>query len=189
MTKVMDIVVTFFNCDYWVKLSMMRTSIESNRERYSMKLKNLSLITAAIVLTMAATSLAVKADTATSPLIIAQAQKGYGRLEALGLSEDQKARMAEIRQQTHEEIKAVLTPEQRQQLEAAKQSGQKWQRGMLRSLNLTEAQQNQIRQIKESKKAQIDAVLTPEQKQQLEQFRQNKLQRRQQRNGNLSPDL
>jgi protein CpxP len=152
-----------------------------------MKLKNLSVITAAILLSLAATPLAVKAETSAEPFIIAQAQEGYNRLEALGLSEEQKAQIAEIRKETHEQIKAVLTPQQREQLEAAKLDGIQLRRNTLRSLNLTEEQKNEMRQIKESTQAQINTILTPEQQQQLEQLRQNKRQRLRQRNGNFSP--
>jgi len=49
-------------------------------------------------------------------------------------------------------------------------------------LNLTETQKNQIKQIKESSKQQIDAVLTPQQQEQMKQRREEMRSRRQQRN-------
>jgi protein CpxP len=155
-----------------------------------MKLKNLSLITAAIVLSLAATPLAVKAETSAQPLIMAQAQEGYNGLEALGLSEeqieelklssDQKAQIAEIHKETNEKIKAVLTPQQREQLEAAKLEGIPL-RDALRSLNLTVEQRKEVRQIQNETQAQINTILTPEQQQKLEQLRQNKPQRQRRR--------
>ena len=47
-------------------------------------------------------------------------------------------------------------------------------------MNLTETQKNQIKQIRESSKQQMQAVLTPEQQAQMKQMRENMRSRRQQ---------
>ncbi|MGB3759489.1 MAG: P pilus assembly/Cpx signaling pathway, periplasmic inhibitor/zinc-resistance associated protein, partial [Rivularia sp. (in: cyanobacteria)] len=57
-------------------------------------------------------------------------------------------------------------------------------RGVWQSLNLTDAQKAEMKKIKESKKAQFEAILTDEQKaqmQEMKQMRQNRRGNRQQR--------
>lgn len=118
-------------------------------------------------------------------------------------SNEQKARMDAIRQEARAKMEAVLTAQQRQQLEQSSPSGGEQKgRGFRRISGLTDAQKAQMREIRSAtrqqmdavltaeQKAQIaairqdtktkmDAVLTPEQRQQLEQLRQNKQQDRQ----------
>ncbi|MCF2151235.1 P pilus assembly/Cpx signaling pathway, periplasmic inhibitor/zinc-resistance associated protein [Desmonostoc muscorum LEGE 12446] len=164
-----------------------------------MKLKTLSLIAGAIALSLTATSFAVVAQTASpSPLLLAQTpQKPKGPWAELGLSDAQKSQIQAIRRDSRAKYEAVFTPEQKAKLETARQARQtqrqagqgQQQPGQSRGvwkkfadLNLTEAQKTQMRQIRESEKQQIQAVLTPEQRQKLEQFQQNMKQRRQQRN-------
>ncbi|WP_373528562.1 Spy/CpxP family protein refolding chaperone [Nostoc sp.] len=161
-----------------------------------MKLKALSLITGAIALTLTATSFAVEAQTASpSPVLLAQTpQKQWGPWQELNLTDAQKTQIQTIRQSSRAQMEAVFTPEQKAKLEAAKQArrdqrqagqeqpGQRPQKGKFADLNLTEAQKTQMRQIRESEKQQIQAVLTPEQQQKLAQFRESIKQRRQQRN-------
>jgi Spy/CpxP family protein refolding chaperone len=55
-------------------------------------------------------------------------------------------------------------------------------RGAFAALNLTDEQKNQMRQVMESQKTQIDGVLSAEQKQQLQKYREEMRARRQQRN-------
>ncbi|MEH2105535.1 Spy/CpxP family protein refolding chaperone [Nostoc sp.] len=172
-----------------------------------MKLKVLSLVAGAIALTLTATSFAVHAQTASpSPVLLAQTpQKERGPWKDLNLTDAQKSQIQVIRRDSRTKFEAVLTPEQKAKLEAAKQArqaerqarkaqGQTGQgqrqpgqhhggrKGNFADLNLTEAQKTQMRQIRESEKQQIQAVFTPEQRQKLEQFRQNAPSRRQQGN-------
>ncbi|MEH1975735.1 MAG: P pilus assembly/Cpx signaling pathway, periplasmic inhibitor/zinc-resistance associated protein [Nostoc sp.] len=172
-----------------------------------MKLKVLSLVAGAIALTLTATSFAVHAQTASpSPVLLAQTpQKERGPWKDLNLTDAQKSQIQAIRRDSRTKFDAVLTPEQKAKLEAAKQArqaerqarkaqGQTGQgqrqpgqhhggrKGNFADLNLTEAQKTQMRQIRESEKQQIQAVFTPEQRQKLEQFRQNAPSRRQQGN-------
>ncbi|MEA5624602.1 P pilus assembly/Cpx signaling pathway, periplasmic inhibitor/zinc-resistance associated protein [Nostoc sp. UHCC 0251] len=161
-----------------------------------MKLKPLSLVAGAIALTLTATSFAVNAQTASpSPLLLAQTpQKGRGAWKELGLTDAQKSQIQAIRRDSRTKMEAVFTPEQKAKLEAAKQArqaqrqagqrqaGKRPGKGGYGDLNLTEAQKTQIRQIRESEKQQIQAVFTPEQRQKIEQYRQNAPSRRQQGN-------
>jgi periplasmic protein CpxP/Spy len=151
-----------------------------------MKLKSLSLIAGAIALTLTAIPFTVKAQTASSsPLIVAQTpKKERGPWQNLGLTDAQKAQMQSIRRDTRAKIEAILTPEQKAKLAAAKQArqgqDQRPGKGWV-ELNLTEAQKTQMRQIKESSKQQMQAILTPEQQVKLKEFQENIRQRRQQR--------
>ncbi|MEH1925502.1 Spy/CpxP family protein refolding chaperone [Nostoc sp.] len=167
-----------------------------------MKLKVLSLVAGAIALTLTATSFAVHAQTASpSPILLAQTpQKERGPWKDLGLTDAQKTQIQTIRRDSRTKIEAVFTPEQKAKLEAAKQArraewearkaqGQTGQgqrqlgqhhgrkKGDFADLNLSEIQKNQIKQIRESEKQQIQAVFTPEQLQKIQQFRQNRQQR------------
>ncbi|MBN3926600.1 P pilus assembly/Cpx signaling pathway, periplasmic inhibitor/zinc-resistance associated protein [Nostoc sp. NMS4] len=172
-----------------------------------MKLKALSLVAGAIALTLTATSFAVHAQTASpSTVLLAQTpHKERGPWKDLGLTDTQNAQIETIRRDSRTKFEAVLTPEQKAKLEAAKQARRaEWQarkaqgqtgegqrqpgehhgrkKGDFGDLNLSEAQKTQMRQIRESEKQQIQAVLTPEQRQKLEQFRQNAPSRGQQGN-------
>lgn len=135
----------------------------------------------AIALSYAAPMLPVVAQSPT-PSAAGQYQK---RGVNLNLTADQKAQLKQIRESTRTKIEAILTPEQKAQLAAAKQQRQQGQRGqkargMWASLNLTADQKAQIKSIRQDAKQQMDAVLTAEQRQQLEQARQQRQQRRQQ---------
>ncbi|MDZ8223907.1 MULTISPECIES: P pilus assembly/Cpx signaling pathway, periplasmic inhibitor/zinc-resistance associated protein [unclassified Nostoc] len=168
-----------------------------------MKLKALSLVAGAIALTLSATSFAVNAQTASpSPVLLAQTpQKERGPWKELGLTDTQKTQIQAIRRDSRTKMEAVFTPEQKAKLDAAKQArraewqarkaqgqtgqrqpGQRRGKGGYADLNLSEVQKTQLRQIRESEKQQIQAVLTAEQRQKLEQFRQNAPSRRQQGN-------
>ncbi len=177
---------------------MIVASDQEKPTKQVMKLKPLSLVAGAIALTLTATSFAVNAQTASpSPVLLAQTpQKERGAWKELGLTDAQKSQIQAIRRDSRTKMQAVFTPEQKAKLEAAKQArqaqrqagqgqrqpGQRSRKGGYGDLNLTEAQKTQIRQIRESEKQQIQAVLTPEQRQKIEQYRQNAPSRRQQGN-------
>lgn len=100
--------------------------------------------------------------------------RGRGKLDqALNLTAEQRTKMQTIRESTRQQIEGILTAEQKAQLQAAKQNRQgRGDRGnKFDSLNLTDAQKQQIEQIRNSAKTQMDAILTPEQRQKLEELR------------------
>lgn len=99
------------------------------------------------------------------------------KFRGIALTEQQKAQIQTIRQNTRSQIEGVLTAEQRKQFQAAISIGQK-RRSAFADMNLSEQQKNQIREIMRSAKTQAEAILTPEQKQQMQTIRE---QRRQQR--------
>jgi Spy/CpxP family protein refolding chaperone len=166
-----------------------------------MKLKTLSLIAGTLALTLIATPFAVQAEqnNLSSPQPGKEWQK-KGQFQKLNLTPEQKAKMKEIGRSTRAQIEAVLTPEQKTKLQAAmaerkaqhqaqrqqrqgqgeRQEGRGKKGNIFASLNLTETQKNQIKQIRESSKQQRQAVLTPEQQAQMKQMRENMRSRRQQ---------
>ncbi len=150
-----------------------------------MKFKALPLIASVIAVTLTTVPLSASAqmlfNRASFMTAQAQGKPGYGaKFERLGLTDAQRTQIQAIMQEGRAAMANVLTPAQRQQWEAAKQSGNK--RGVWRELNLTEAQRTQMRQIKESQQQRINAVLTEEQRQQLAQMKGNSRNRRQFRN-------
>lgn len=147
-----------------------------------MKLKNVSLIVGAIALSLTATIPAVNAQT-TSSSLVAQAPPQKGQFEQrLGLTDTQKSQIASIRRNTRAEMEKILTAEQREQIQTAMQNRQRGGKRAFSSLNLTEEQKTRMREIKQSEKQQIEALLTDEQKQQWQKIREEKRARRQQRN-------
>jgi len=140
-----------------------------------MQLKFIPVLASAIALSIATTPLAAKAEpNAPAQQTIAQAQdKVPHRFERLGLTQAQRDKMAEIRRNTRTQVEAVFTPEQRQQLETARESRQR-RREAMASLNLTPAQKTRLQQIRQSAKSQFEAVLTPEQRQKLQQMKQER---------------
>ncbi|ARV59471.1 P pilus assembly/Cpx signaling pathway, periplasmic inhibitor/zinc-resistance associated protein [Nostocales cyanobacterium HT-58-2] len=152
-----------------------------------MKLKKLSLIFGAIALSLTVTSFAIKAEAnSTSPIVVAQSWEKGGRekegpLQRLGLTDEQKTKMKEIRRNTRAEVEKILTEQQREQLQTAMQNRQ-GRRSAFSSLNLSDEQKSQLQQVMQSQKTQMDAVLTAEQKAQLQKYREEMRSRRPQRN-------
>jgi periplasmic protein CpxP/Spy len=146
--------------------------------KITMRFKALLLSASAIALTLTATSFAVNAQngvgvTPTQKEMRHKEGKRDGKFEKLGLTESQRNQIAEIRKQGRSEIiNNVLTQDQRTQLGNSTPDGKRG-RGF-RDLNLTEDQKNKIKLIMDSKKQQIDGILTTEQKQKLEEMKQSR---------------
>ncbi|MEN9218540.1 MAG: hypothetical protein Q6J33_05990 [Gloeomargarita sp. DG_2_bins_126] len=96
----------------------------------------------------------------------------------LNLTPEQQQRIQQIRQNARAQMQQVLTPEQRQQLSQLQGQPPEQRRLSLKNLNLTDAQKAQMRQIRANTRQQIEAILTSEQRQQLEARRQQWQQRR-----------
>lgn len=148
----------------------------------SKKVKFMSLFAGVVAFSTVFAPLTINAQP-TPPLAGQRAGtvKGMGKMAGIELTAEQQAQMEQIRNETRTQIEGVLTPEQRQQWQAATQNGQR-RRGAMAALNLSETQRTQIRQIMQSSKERATAVLTPEQRQQIEQRMQQWRQQRQQRN-------
>ena len=122
-----------------------------------------------------------------------------GRMERLAqklaLTESQQTQLKQIHADTKAKIQTVLTPEQQAQMTAARSERQQnrqtyranggqrpiGRRGLMKQLNLTEAQKTELKQIRQAAKAAKDAVLNDTQKAQLAEMSQQRQQRLQQR--------
>jgi len=101
-------------------------------------------------------------------------------LTDLNLTLEQWQRIQQIRQNARAQLQAVLTPEQRQQLSQLRTQNREQRHAIMKNLNLTEAQKAQIQQIRAHMRQQIQAILTPEQRQQMEARRRQWQQQQEQ---------
>ncbi len=124
-----------------------------------------------------------------------------GSFERLALTDAQRTQLEAIREDAHTQVEAILTDEQRQQARAAREQfesrraefasltpeqrqarfqemrAQRGSGGPLAELNLTDEQREQIRSIMENARTQSENVLTSEQRQQLQQWRDDRPER------------
>ncbi len=150
-----------------------------------MKLKNLSLIVGSIALALTAAGSSVNAQTVTNkPLVIAQNPKPAPapsnqqnpQPQGIQLSKPQRDKIEAIRTNARQQIEKIFTEQQRRQVKAGLEAGQSPQQ-VFSSVKFTPDQQKKIREVMQSSQAQIEAQLTPAQKQQLEQIRKQMVQR------------
>lgn len=114
----------------------------------------------------------------TTPLAVKAGPNYQGKRAALELTQQQRTQMEQIHRNTRSQMEAILTPEQKQQFQAALEQ-RRGMRGAIAAMNLSPEQQTQLRNIMQSARTQKDAILTSEQKQQLQEWRS---ERRQQKN-------
>jgi Spy/CpxP family protein refolding chaperone len=166
-----------------------------NQRKSPMKLKLMPIIMGAITLTgslgaiafpLGATSFAANTQNTSSRQLVAQAQ-GQGqrqrkqdRFAALNLTQAQKDQIAQIRKESREQMKGIISQDQRDKYKAAIEAGKTRQEAKA-AMNITDAQKAQMKSMKQATKAKIDALLTTEQRTQLQQMSS---QWRQQRNTN-----
>jgi Spy/CpxP family protein refolding chaperone len=132
------------------------------------------LLPGAIALLLSATPILPAFSQSTNPAPGPRMER-WG--QNLNLTEDQKAKLKQIRESTRSQIEAVLTDDQKAKLRAAREQQQK-ARQSFASLNLNDDQKAKIRSIREEARKQMSAVLTDQQRQQLQQQRQQKHQQR-----------
>lgn len=170
----------------------------------SSKIKFLSVAASAIALSLSVASALPAFSQSTNPTTPPQRDRMH-RPNFLNLTPEQQARMEQIRQNERSQIDAILTADQKAQLQRDRQnrkpptgenpgaprSGEnpgtprpKGRRGMphqpFASLNLTAEQRTRIEAVMRSSREEMDKVLTPEQRQQLQQHMQQHQQRTQQ---------
>lgn len=85
------------------------------------------------------------------------------------LSAEQQAEFEKIQSDTLSQIEGVLTPEQKAQFAAGRESGQ----GFGAIQNLTDPQKTQIRTILQTFNTRIGGMLTPQQREQIQQGQSN----------------
>ncbi len=99
------------------------------------------------------------------------------KFDVLNLTEEQKSKIKEIKQNYRDQIADIFTSEQKAALESAKQQGRN-RRQVMKNLNLSSDQKQKIKKLIKSRREKIAAILTPEQKQKLQEFRQQRRTRR-----------
>ncbi len=146
-----------------------------------MHMKALSLLTGAIAVVVAATPM-MPAFSQSAPGAQPPANGRWMKGNRLNLTDAQKAQMKQIQESARQQMDAVFTPEQKEQMRLARQNRQR------PNLNLTDAQKAQLKAIQDQIRSQMDAILTPEQKQQMQaqhqQMRQRHQQHQEQESGN-----
>lgn len=130
-----------------------------------------------------------------------------GPFERLTLTDEQRTQLEAIRSEAHDKVEAILTEEQRQQARAHREEfesrraefanltpeqrqarleemrgqrgpgGPGGPRGPFADLNLTAEQREQIQSIMEDARTQSESVLTDEQRQQIQQWRDSRPER------------
>lgn len=136
------------------------------------------LATASVALATFAPGIALSQSTPSNSRPAAQPATPSNRpaADVLNLTPEQLQQIRQISLNIQQQIEAVLTPEQRNKLNQAIESGQN-PRAAILSLNLREEQVNRIRSINQTFNQQVRGVLTPEQLQRL----QNQVQQQQNR--------
>ncbi|MDF5727583.1 MAG: P pilus assembly/Cpx signaling pathway, periplasmic inhibitor/zinc-resistance associated protein [Rhizonema sp. PD38] len=103
------------------------------------------------------------------------AGKHHGEWDKLGLSDAQKSQIKQIRQGAQQKMDAILTTDQKTQLQQARSQHTK------PKLALSDDQKAQMKQIHQDSENKIMQVLTAEQQQQYKQILAQRQQRHQQR--------
>lgn len=85
-------------------------------------------------------------------------------IEQLKLTKEQQSKLIDLQKSVMKKKIAVLTPSQRQEVQAAQQQGK------APNLTLTPAQESQLKAIQTAAIAQQNAILTPEQKLKLQEI-------------------
>jgi Spy/CpxP family protein refolding chaperone len=124
-------------------------------------------ICASLTVSVAAPSFAQQTPTTTTPATKTAPAGNNAQppsIEQLKLTKEQQAKLVELQKSVMKKKIAVLTPTQRQQVQAAMQQGKS------PNLTLTPAQQSQLKAIQTAAIAQQDAILTSEQKLKLQEI-------------------
>jgi exopolysaccharide biosynthesis protein len=113
------------------------------------------------------------------PTAVAQSTQqpthGKGWMNKLNLSDTQKAAIKKIRESSRQQMEAILSQDQKDQMKLARQNHQR------PKLNLSDDQKTKLKAIHDDAERQILAQLNEDQKQQYQQLRQQMRLRHQQR--------
>ncbi|MEE3717361.1 Spy/CpxP family protein refolding chaperone [Tumidithrix elongata RA019] len=148
-----------------------------------MKFKLIPLVSAAIAALSIATPTIVLAQSmpgspTSGDRMMAPHPGGGGHMMPpdLGLTEQQKTQLDQIRKSTRAQIEGIVTPDQKQQVKTAIDNGEDFREAM--DSVLSSEQKTQIRAIMQASRKQMQAVLTPEQQQKMRQHMQQQFMNR-----------
>ncbi|MGD1913553.1 MAG: P pilus assembly/Cpx signaling pathway, periplasmic inhibitor/zinc-resistance associated protein [Rivularia sp. (in: cyanobacteria)] len=136
-----------------------------------MKLKKLSILAGAVAVAFSITPLAVNAQVnSNAPQRVSQAKPQSP--PDLKLSQKQIGEINEIRSDTRTKIQNVLTPKQREKIKTDLEAG-KNARQVFASIQFSQQQQNELKNIMETSQRQMEGVLNATQKKTLNEWRNN----------------
>ncbi len=134
-----------------------------------MKLKKLSILAGAVAVAFSITPLAVNAQVnSNAPQRVSQANRPSP--PDLKLSQPQIQKITQIRSKTREQIQAVLTKQQRDKIQSDLQAGKNPQQ-VFASIQFTQKQQEELRNIMVGSQKQMEGVLDAKQKKILNEWR------------------
>jgi periplasmic protein CpxP/Spy len=94
--------------------------------------------------------------------------------ESMNLTVDQKLKLKAIRQANQQQFQAILTPAQQAQLKEDRGGEKGRYMARLDKLNLTSDQKAKMEQLKATGRSQMEAILTPEQRQKAQTMREGR---------------
>ena len=134
-----------------------------------MKLKKLSILAGAVAVAFSITPLAVNAQVnSNAPQRVSQANRPSP--PDLKLSQPQIQKITQIRSKTRDQIQAVLTKQQRDKIQSDLQAGKNPQQ-VFASIQFTQKQQEELRNIMVGSQKQMEGVLDAKQKKILNEWR------------------
>ena len=134
-----------------------------------MKLKKLSILAGAVAVAFSITPLSVNAQVnSNAPQRVSQANRPSP--PDLKLSQPQIQKITQIRSKTREQIQAVLTKQQRDKIQSDLQAGKNPQQ-VFASIQFTQKQQEELRNIMVGSQKQMEGVLDAKQKKILNEWR------------------
>lgn len=143
-----------------------------------MKLKKLSLLAGAIAVAFSITPLAANAQVnSNAPQRVAQANNAP-RGPQINLSPQQIEKIKAIRSKTRDQIQAVLTEAQRNQIKTDLQAGKPPQQ-VFAAIPFTPEQQKQLQNIMVDSQRQMEGLLNPKQQETLKKWRASQRNQRQ----------
>lgn len=138
------------------------------RQEFSIKW-NMRLLRAGVfVFAVATTPLSIQAQPQN------QANQDFPALAGIDLTSQQKNQLGQIGKDGRAQIESILTPEQKNRLKASSPQDSDMKKNSLSTLsgmNLSPEQESKIKEIQQSTREKVQAVLTPEQKQKIRQKR------------------
>ena len=82
-----------------------------------------------------------------------------------------------------------MMQQRRNEISQGKPKGRGWRRNVFAELNLSEEQKTRLREIRKSTRQKMEAVLTPAQKEQLQEMKRNRREMRRQRRNNSGNNI
>lgn len=100
-----------------------------------------------------------------------QIENGVPSIPGIEVSEEQKEKLKELKEEARSRISEILTSEEQDSLQAAMETGTN-PREVIKSLNLSREEKKKLRSIQKWQREELSNILTDEQKEKLMEMRQ-----------------